>query len=122
MSIELRNKFMKAASKYSSKIGDEEETTLIHRTSWVRILLERLVEDSPAFSIEVEVAPPQAEKTNEEDTSWIFDKFAEHLQYLENLRNHGFKLSVIKSGCILCASKVIHDVPEENLFRALIPP
>jgi len=122
MSIDLRDKFIEAASKYSDLITAEDNTTVLHRTPWVRILLETRRDDISTFCIEVEVSLPQNGKMQEADSSLIFEQFTQHLQYLQKLRKHGFELGVVESGCIWCASKVIQNTPKDNLFRALIPP
>ncbi len=122
MYIDLKDKFIEAVSKYRSTEGSEDTTILLHRTPWVRILLEPNIEESSSFCIEVEVSPPKNQKKEETRSVEIFDQLSEHLQYLRKLREHDFELCVIRSGCIWCASKVIHGTPKDNLFRALNPP
>jgi len=122
MALELKDKFIEATSKYQDGTASEENTILLHRTPWVRILLEPNTDESSSFSIEVEVSLPKNQRNEEMHPSGIFDTLNEHLEYLKKLGKHGFELCVIGSGCIWCASKTICDTPKDNLFRALIPP
>lgn len=116
MNINLKEQFMRATS------SSDELTTLLHRTPWVRILLDRDQPDENAFSIEVELSLPESSGCDVSDSSEVFDQLSIHLEYLRKLREFGFQLSVIGNGCIYCASKVLDETPEDNLFRALIPP
>ncbi|MHA1963509.1 MAG: hypothetical protein ACXACG_04865 [Candidatus Thorarchaeota archaeon] len=122
MKLSLKEKYIRAASSYKDKKGSEEVTTLIHRTPWVRILVDQDQPESDAISIEVELSIPEIPRTGESDSSDIIDQLSDHLQYLQKLREFGFELSVIGTGCIYCASKVLHETPKDNLFRALLPP
>ena len=94
-------------------------TTLIHRTPWVRILLEYDRQESESLFIEVEMSLPESAC---DDSSELIDALSEHLGYLQKLRDVGFELSVIGTGSIFCASKEVHESPEDNLFSALLPP
>ncbi|OLS29135.1 MAG: hypothetical protein ThorAB25_17410 [Candidatus Thorarchaeota archaeon AB_25] len=118
----LKEKYNKAASFLKDKKSSDEVTTLIHRTPWVRILLEHDQQEGDSLFIEVEMSLPESAGMKESDSSEVIDRLTEHLQYLQTLREVGFELSVIGTGCIYCASKELHDTPEDNLFRALIPP
>ncbi|MFW9889040.1 MAG: hypothetical protein ACFFER_12710 [Candidatus Thorarchaeota archaeon] len=91
----------------------------MRRTPWVRVLLDHGQQGRDSLSIEVEIAVPDSD---EAESSALIDKLHEYLQYLQRLRDIGFELSVIEAGCIYCASKELHEAPEDNLFRALIPP
>ena len=122
MTLDLKTKYIRAVSALSDKIGSEEVTTLIHRTPWVRILLEHDVQEADSFFIEVEMSFPEGVGAKEVDSSVLIEKLSEHLQYLQRLRAIGFELSIIGTGCIYCASKELHETPEDNLFRMLIPP
>lgn len=122
MTVNLKEKYMEAVSKHDDKIDSEDLTTLIHRTPWVRILLERNDKENSVYSLEIELSLPETIGTGESDSSEIIDRLSNHLQYLQKLREYGFVLSVIGTGCIYCASKVFHKPPEDNLFRALLPP
>ncbi|MFW9960793.1 MAG: hypothetical protein ACFFDV_07240 [Candidatus Thorarchaeota archaeon] len=122
MTLELKDKFIEATSKYQDRTASEDNTILLHRTPWVRILLEPNRDESCSFCIDVEVSLPKNQRGEEMDSTGIIVKLNEHLQYLEKLGKHGFELCLIKSGCIWCASKTIRDTPKDNLFRALIPP
>jgi hypothetical protein len=116
MTLGLKEKFLRAAS------SSDELTSLIHRTPWVRILLDRDQPDEHVFSIEVELSLPETAGIEEPDSSEMIDQFSNHLAYLRKLRDLGFELSIIGGGCIYCASKVLDETPEDNLFRALTPP
>ena len=122
MTLDLRAKINHAASVLRDDSGSEEVATLIHRTPWVRILLEHDRQENESFSIEVEVSLPEFEQTYEGDTSQVIDALSEHLQYLQRLRDVGFELCVIGDGSIFCASKELDEFPNENLFTVLIPP
>ncbi|MHA2079006.1 MAG: hypothetical protein ACXACG_00400 [Candidatus Thorarchaeota archaeon] len=122
MTIGLKEKYDKATSILKDKTGSNEVTTLIHRTPWVRILLEHDEQDEELLSIEVEMSLPEHGSTEDSDSSDLIDRLSEHLLYLQKLKDYGFELSVIGAGCIYCASKELHKTPEDNLFRALIPP
>jgi len=122
MTLNLKEKFLEADSILKNKADSDEVATLIYRTPLVRILLERGEQEGDALSIEVEMSLPETTGMNELDSSELIDRLSQHLQYLQKLREFGFELSVIGTGCVYCASKDIHEIPEDNLFRALIPP
>jgi hypothetical protein len=122
MTLDLKQKFAEAATTLKRKEGSDEITTLLHRTSWVRILLEHDQQESDSFFIEVELSLPDSDDTKGTDSSELIDKLSEHLQYLQRLRDIGFELSVIGTGCIYCASKELDETPEDTLFRTLVPP
>ena len=122
MTLSLKEKYIKAASFLKDQSGSEEVTTLIHRTSWVRILLEYNKQEGDFFFIEIEMCIPDSNGASVADSSLIIDRLSEHLQYFQRLREVGFELLVIESGCIYCASKKLHETPEDNIFRILIPP
>ena len=122
MTLSLKEKFDKATSILKEKTSPDEVTTLMHRTPWVRILLEHDEQEGDTFFIEVEISLPENSDSKEQDSSELIDALSEHLQYLQKLRDVGFELSVIGTGCIYCASKELHETPEDNLFSALIPP
>ena len=121
MNYNLKEKFDEAASILRKAAGSDEVTTLIHRTPWVRILIEHDEHAGDAFSIVIEMSVPENPDL-ELDSSELLDQLSEHLEYLKRLSDVGFELSVIKAGCIYCASKEIRDTPDDNLFRVLIPP
>jgi len=120
--VHLKEDYLRAETFLKSEKGSDEVTTLIHRTPWVRILLEHDREEGDFFFIEVEMSIPESSGNDDVDPSEVIDKLSEHLRYLQQLRDHGFELSVIDSGGIYCASRKIHDTPEDNLFSALLPP
>ena len=122
MTLELKEKYIKASSALRESEGSDEVTTLIHRTPWVRILLEHDEEESNSFFLEVEMSFPEGVGDSEKDSSELIDKLSEHLQYLQKLRDAGFHLTIIGSGCIYCASKELQEVPEDRLFSLLVPP
>lgn len=121
MTINLKEKYIEATSR-EQDLNDGETTTLIYKTSWVRILLEQHLEEDNTNRIEVEVSLPEDCSCDEKDSSKIFDEFTDHINYLQKLREHGFDLCIIGAGCILNASKSIRKTPKDNLFRALLPP
>ena len=117
MFINLKEKFIEAISS-AQDLKNEEKTTVLLTTPWVRILLEQ---ESEVISIEVEVTIPEDASCDKKDSSIIFDQFTEHINYLQKLRDQGFDLC-IGAGCIFIASKSLTKTPEDNLFRALVPP
>jgi len=122
MTLDLKEKYTKAVTTLRDPSGSDEVTTLIHRTPWVRILLEHDQQESDSLFIEVEMSLPESAETGNADASELIVKLSEHLQYLQKLRSAGFELSVIGSGCIYCASKELQEPPEDNIFTSLIPP
>lgn len=118
----LKEKYIKAASHLKDEGGSEEVATLLHRTPWVRILLEHDQQECDSLFIEVEMSLPESADSKELDSSELIDKLSEHLQYLQRLRDIGFELSIIGTGCIYCASKELAEPPEDNLFSTLLPP
>ena len=122
MMVDLKAKFKEAISKQHENLDSDDVTTLIHRTPWVRILLDRDNEEKSACSIEVEISLPDTVGTDESDSSEIIDRLSKHLQYLQQLRELGFELSIIGTGCIYCASKRLQETPDDNIFTALLPP
>ncbi|MFW9767547.1 MAG: hypothetical protein ACFFEM_01900 [Candidatus Thorarchaeota archaeon] len=119
--IDLKEKFDEAASNIKQKDSSEEGSTLILRTPWVRILLDHYHENN-TLSIEVEMSYPEDAGQSVSESSELIDRLQEHIRYLQRLKEVGFELSVIGTGCIYCASKELTGTPEDNLFRALIPP
>ncbi|MFX1606061.1 MAG: hypothetical protein ACFFDD_09145 [Promethearchaeota archaeon] len=122
MTLNLKEKYTKAASILKSEYSSEEIATLLYRTPWVRIMLEYDEQEGDAFFIEVEMSLPENSDSKEMDSTELIDRLSEHLQYLQKLRDNGFELSVIGTGCIYCASKELREPPEDNLFSALLPP
>ncbi len=117
----LKGKFIEATSNFTNHTTCNENACVIYRDDWVRILVEPR-ENENTNNIEVEVFVSNSETCDDQSTSDVIDRLADYIRYLQNLRDHGFSLSVIGSGCILCASKMIQSTPNDNLFRALLPP
>jgi hypothetical protein len=122
MTLNLKEKFNEATLLLKDKTSPDEVTTLMHRTPWVRILLEHDEQEGDAFFIEVEMSLPENHDSKDLDSSELIDQLSDHLQYLQKLRDVGFELSVIGTGCIYCASKELNETPDDNLFTALLPP
>ena len=122
LTLDLKAKYIHAVSTLSDTNSSETVATLIHKTPWVRILLEHDAEECDSLFLEVEMSFPERVGEQESDSSGLIDILAEHLQYLQKLRDAGFQLSVISTGCIYCASKELKVTPEDNIFRVLIPP
>jgi len=120
MTINLKEKYIEASSKRDFSNG-EATTTLLYKNPWVRILLEQHIEDTDVNRLEVEVAFPEIASSNK-NNSIEFDQFTEHIKYLQSLRENGFELFIIGSGCILTASKILDQTPDDNIFRVLLPP
>ncbi|NHI87990.1 MAG: hypothetical protein EAX87_00625 [Candidatus Thorarchaeota archaeon] len=121
-SFSLKEKYAKAEATLRGEGGTGEVTVLIHRTPWLRILLVNNQDDDHSLSIEVEISIPDSNGKSELKSSELIDTLSKHLLYLQQLRDSGFELSVIGTGCIYCASLDIDGTPKDNLFRALIPP
>ncbi|MFX1262699.1 MAG: hypothetical protein ACFFAZ_11465 [Promethearchaeota archaeon] len=121
MKYSLKEKFDEAVSIFRDATCSYEATALMHRTPWVRILLE-YDERGDAFSIVVEMSFPENPDLIELSSSELIEGLSKHLQYLKKLREVGFELSVITTGCIYCATKEINDTPDDNLFTVLMPP
>ena len=121
-SFNLKERYAKAEATLKGESGSEELTALIHRTPWLRILLVNNREEGNSLSIEVEISIPDSEGKSEQESSELIDTLSKHLLYLQQLRDNGFDLSVIGMGCIYCASKDLDENPEDNLFRAMVPP
>jgi hypothetical protein len=121
MSVNIKEKYKDAVASIPDSQNDEI-TTLLHKTPWVRILLEQRFDESDNNRIEVEVTVPDERTCDQKDRSTTFDEFDEHINYLKKLREHGFELCIIGDGCILSASKSFQKTPEDNLFSALLPP
>ncbi|MFW9974993.1 MAG: hypothetical protein ACFFDQ_07005 [Candidatus Thorarchaeota archaeon] len=125
MTLNLKQKIDEAVSRLKTTSDPNEVSTLIHRTPWVRILLDHYEEEEEnqeSFVIEVEMSFPEENSASVLDSSELIDRLFEHLHYLQKLKEVGFELSVIGTGCIYCASKELKEPPQDNLFRALIPP
>lgn len=120
--LSLKEKFLRAASSLKDEGNSEDVAALLHRTAWVRILLEHDQQESDSFFIEVEMSLPESGKSNEFDSSQLIDRLSEHVEYLKKLRDAGFEISAIGTGCIYCASKELHETPQDNLFEVLLPP
>ena len=118
----LKEEYVKAVSILKSEGGSEESAALIHRTPWLRILLVHSQLDDDSLSIEVEISIPDSDGKSRLESSELIDALSKHLLYLQQLRDGGFELSVIGTGCIYCASIHLDGTPEDNLFRALVPP
>ena len=120
--LSLKQEYAKAVSILKSEDGSEEAAALIHRTPWLRILLVHNEQDDGSLSIEVEISIPDSHGKSGLESSELIDALSKHLLYLQQLRDSGFELSVIGTGCIYCASIHLDDTPEDNLFRAMVPP
>ncbi|MFW9933556.1 MAG: hypothetical protein ACFFDR_12975 [Candidatus Thorarchaeota archaeon] len=121
MHSSLKGKFIEATTQFQQSPHSEGCASVIYRTPWVRILIEPHKEDD-TYCIEVEVFLSDQDGVDESDSMVLFDRLVRHVDYLRCLREHGFELCIIGSGCILCATKVIEGTPQDNLFSALLPP
>ena len=114
----IKQRFIQSYSRIE-KTADEPITCVLYQDEWLRILLEQNDEIS---NIEVEISLPEDIDYERGDSSEIFDKFTEFISYLKRLRKFGFEICVIEAGCIMTASKSLVQTPDDNLFRALLPP
>ena len=91
MIVNIKEKYNEAISS-TTGLNDDETTTLLYKTPWVRILLEQRFEESHNNRLEVEVSLPEDCSCDQKDSSSTFDEFAKHINYLKTLREHGFEL------------------------------
>ena len=118
----LKGKFIEATTNFQHSVTSVGNASVLYRNQWVRIMMEPHEEQTDCFHLEVEVFLSEQDTEDHTDSSVEFDTIIEHLEYLRSLREHGFELCIIGSGCIFCASKVIQGTPKDNLFSALVPP
>ncbi len=118
----LKGRFIEATTNFQHTVSSVGNATILYRNQWVRILMEPHEKNTDSFYLEVEVFLADQETEDHTNSSVELEKIIEHLEYLRSLREHGFELCIIGSGCIFCASKVIEGTPKDNLFSALVPP
>jgi hypothetical protein len=88
MTSNLKENYNRAATLLKGN-DSKENTTLIHRTPWVRIMLEQDQEESGSFFLEVEMSLPESTKKVDVDSSELIDTLSEHLQYLNIFKSSG---------------------------------
>ena len=113
-----------------------ESIVRLHQTRWVRILVIRNLVDTSRVSIVVELAlPKQAyspatecqEQAEDEsmmtaDMQELLEGMITHLQYMRSLHESDFDLELIEYGCLWVASRDFTEMPNEDIFKLLLPP
>ena len=122
MENHLREKFVEAKSILLNTESAVGSTHSLQKTKWVRILVEKNEYDDQLMNIIVEITPPAEDYTGQNDESNKFDSFVIYIEYLKKLREVGFDLDMIVPGCVCCASMTVDSIPEDNVFRVLVPP
>ena len=101
----------------------EESISVLCQNEWVRILA---VYDSETFEqwrIEVEVSlPSQKNPQSGKDVREFVQNLIKHLNYLLSLDNEGLTLGVMSRDGLWTAYIDFETLPEDRLFKALIPP
>jgi hypothetical protein len=102
---------------------DEECISILCQNDWVRILTVYDSEPLDKWRIEVEVSlPSQRNPQTGEDVRGFVQNLIRHLEYLLNLDSEGLTLGVISRDGLWTAYIDIDTLPQDHLFKALIPP
>ncbi|MHA3961938.1 MAG: hypothetical protein AM325_000235 [Candidatus Thorarchaeota archaeon SMTZ1-45] len=119
---ELKSKCMLALNKLS--LSENEESALVlYQSDWVRILTVRDAETSENWRIEVEVSLPRQPCPNtRKDVKQSINNLIKHLEYLLRLDDEGLTIGVMSQDGLWTASLDIDDLPQDSLFKVLIPP
>lgn len=107
----------------SASEENEEMSSVLCQNDWVRILTVRDSDTIGLWRIEVEVSLPfQKDPVSGKNVKHFVQDLITHLEYLLRLDNEGLTLGVLSRDGLWTASLEIDDLPEDNLFKALIPP
>ena len=106
---------------------DGESIESLCETDWARILLIRTTEEPSSINVEVEISLPKSitghcSKPVDQTPRDALKSMITHLEYLLKLEDFGFELDLVGEDCLWTASKKSTNSPEEELFKALIPP
>ena len=115
---------------------DGESNVRLHQTRWVRILVIRNLVDTSRVSVVVELALPkhansratecqelvEYESMMMTDTYALLEGMITHLQYLGKIHESGFGLELIEHGCLWVVSRDFTEMPNEDIFKLLLPP
>lgn len=119
---ELRSKCQKAMA--TPPIGDTEESaSVLCQNDWVRILVVHDPDSSELWRIEVEVSlPSHLDSESENDVKVFVKNLIKHLEYLLRLDEEGLILGVMFRDGLWTASIEIDTLPNDEVFKCLIPP
>lgn len=102
---------------------NEESVTVLCQNDWVRILTVCDSETLDLWRIEVEVSlPVQKDPLSGKDVTGFIQNLIKHLDYLLQLDDKGLTLGVMSRDGLWTAYLEIDDLPDDHLFKALIPP
>ena len=102
---------------------DEESVSVLSENEWVRILTVCDSDSSETWRIEVEVSLPSHEDPHSRsDVTKFIRNLIKHLEYLLRLDKEGLTLGVLSRDGLWTAYLEIDDLPQDSLFKALIPP
>ena len=101
----------------------EESVSVLSQNDWVRILTVFDSDTSEMWRIEVEVSlPSHNDPQSGKDAKNFLQNLMKHLEYLLRLDEKGLTLGVMSRDGLWTAYLDIDDLPQDNLFKALIPP
>lgn len=119
---ELKSKCEKAMIRVIPD-ESEESVSVLSQNDWVRILTVCDSDTSEKWRIEVEVSlPSQEDPQSRKDVKNFLQNLIRHLEYLLRLDEEGFTLGVMSRDGLWTAFLDIEGLPQDNLFKALIPP
>ena len=107
-----------------------ECVTILHETSWTKIMVIRYQITPEICTIEIEVSLPHcivdpiypSDDARQEEARDFINEHLNHLNYLLRLQNTGFSLGVFSTESIWSAVLKIEGTPDVALFEAIIPP
>ena len=119
---ELRSKCQKAMA--TPPTGDTEESvSVLCQNDWVRILVVHDPDSSELWRIEVEVSlPSHLDSESENDVKAFVKSLIKHLEYLLRLDEEGLTLDAMFRDGLWTACIEIDTLPDDQLFKSLIPP
>ena len=119
---ELKSMYKQAVKKQPST-EDEESVCVLLQNDWVRILTVHDSETSQNWRIEVEVSLPScSDPESGNDVRNFIETLIRHLNYLLQLDKKGLTLNVMLRDNLWTAYLELDDTPQDDMFRALIPP
>ena len=119
---ELKSKCEKAMTR-TIPDESEESVSVLSQNDWVRILTVCDSDTSEKWRIEVEVSlPSQKDPQSGKDVKNFLQNLIRHLEYLLRLDEEGFILGVMSRDGLWTAYLDIEGLPQDSLFKALIPP
>lgn len=119
---ELKSKCETAMSNLSLN-DNEESVSVLYQNDWVRILAVRDLDISKNWRIEVEVSlPRQTYPESQKNVKHFIHNLIKHLEYLLRLDDERLKLGVMSQDSLWTAFLDFDNLPQDSLFKALIPP